>query len=68
MSALPYRAVLVAQIREADEALADAEDELQRIRRAERKAAGRVNVAALAASTLHRALEALDDVRASVSH
>lgn len=66
---VPYRATLVAQIREADEALADAEDELARIRRAEHKAAARVNLAALAASTLHRALEALDEVpRVHVSH
>lgn len=63
------RALLVTQIREAEEALADAEHELATIRRAERRAATRVNTAALAAATLHRALEVHDEIpRTRVSH
>lgn len=56
------RALLVAQIREAEEALLDAEDELKRIRRAEDKAARHVNARALAAATLIRALEVHDEI------
>ena len=63
------RAVLVVQLREAEEALLDAEHELVTLRRAESKAAARVNVAALTAATLVRALETLDEIpRTPVSH
>jgi hypothetical protein len=56
------RALLVAQIREAEEALLDAEEELRRVRREEAKAARRVNAAALSAATLIRALEVFDEI------
>lgn len=63
------RALLVAQIREAEEALLDAEEELRRVRREAEKAARRVNAAALAAATLVRALEVFDEIpRVLVSH
>lgn len=63
------RALLVTQIREAEEALADAEHELATIRRAERRVATRVNTAALAAATLHCALEVHDEVpHVHISH
>ena len=49
-------------IAEADDAQIDAETALRLARAAEQKAATRANLAALTASTLHRALETLDEI------